>query len=144
MAHITEGHYEQVGTFNGNPLTMAAARAALESLDDAAYEHLARLQKMISAGAEEIIDAYELPAHIAAVGAKGCVTFRSDPVRNYRDFLSLDDRPSHAHWLFQHAGRVFLPPWGKAEQWLISVQHTEEDVARFLENLESMAKALRR
>ena len=29
MAHVAEGEYEQVGTFNGNPLAMAAARAAL-------------------------------------------------------------------------------------------------------------------
>ncbi|MGH2736359.1 MAG: aspartate aminotransferase family protein [Actinomycetota bacterium] len=144
MAHITEGDYEQVGTFNGNPLTMAAARAVLETLDDAAYDHLARLQKMMTAGVEQIIDQYELPAHVVSVGAKGCVTFRSDPVRNYRDFLGLDDRPSHVHWLFQHAGRVFLPPWGKAEQWLISVQHTEEDVASFLDNFETMAEAVRR
>ena len=40
MSLIAEGEYEQVGTFNGNPLTMAAARATVtEILDDDAYEH---------------------------------------------------------------------------------------------------------
>jgi glutamate-1-semialdehyde 2,1-aminomutase len=29
MGAITDGRYDQVGTFNGNPLTMAAARAVL-------------------------------------------------------------------------------------------------------------------
>ena len=29
MGAIADGRYEQVGTFNGNPLTMAAARATL-------------------------------------------------------------------------------------------------------------------
>ena len=29
MDHIANGTYDQVGTFNGNPLTMAAARATL-------------------------------------------------------------------------------------------------------------------
>src|SRR5205807_2544588 len=35
MSLIAEGEYEQVGTFNGNPLTMAAARATVtEILND--------------------------------------------------------------------------------------------------------------
>ena len=38
------------------------------------------------------------------------------------------------HWLVQHNGGVFLPPWGKIEQWLISVQHTDDDVDRFVAN----------
>ena len=46
----------------------------------------------------------------------------------------LDDRYGHAHWLVQHNGGVFLPPWGKVEQWLISVQHDEPDVDRFVAN----------
>lgn len=144
MGLIAEGEYEQVGTFNGNPLTMAAARAVLtEILDDVVYEHLGRLGKRTVAGVQRIIDEYDLPAHVVSVGAKGCVTFSETPVRNYRQFLEIDERWSHAHWLFQHNGGVFLPPWGKAEQWLISVQHAGEDVDRFLDNFEAFGRALR-
>jgi glutamate-1-semialdehyde 2,1-aminomutase len=77
------------------------------------------------------------------MGAKGCVTFSPLPVRNYRDFLHLDDRFSHCHWLYQMGGRVFLPLWGKAEQWMLSVQHTAEDAQRFLDNFATFAGALR-
>jgi glutamate-1-semialdehyde 2,1-aminomutase len=144
MGLIADGEYEQVGTFNGNPLTMAAARAQLlEVLDDTAYRRLDRLRDRIVSGAERIIGAFDLPAHVVAIGGKGCITFSPTPVRNYRDFLAIDDRWSHAHWLFQMAGGVFLPPWGKAEQWLLSVQHTEGDVDRFLDNLETFGRALR-
>jgi glutamate-1-semialdehyde 2,1-aminomutase len=144
MGLIVEGEYEQVGTFNGNPLTMASARSVLtDILDDAAYEHLGRLAKQTVAGLERVIDEFGLPAHVVSMGAKGCVTFSEDPVRNYREFLAIDDRWSHAHWLFQHNGGVFLPPWGKAEQWLISVQHSEEDIDRFLDNFEVFGRALR-
>src|SRR6478752_466326 len=39
MSLITDGRYEQVGTFNGNPLAMAAARAMLtEVLTPSAYD----------------------------------------------------------------------------------------------------------
>jgi glutamate-1-semialdehyde 2,1-aminomutase len=37
---------------------------------------------------------------------------------------------------------VFLPPWGKVEQWLISVQHTDADVDRFVTNVARLADRL--
>jgi glutamate-1-semialdehyde 2,1-aminomutase len=144
MRLIADGTYEQVGTFNGNPLTMAAARTQLiEVLDDAAYARIDALRERMVAGVERLLDEFGLPGHVVAVGAKGCITFSSTPVRDYRDFLAVDDRWSHCHWLFQMAGGVFLPPWGKAEQWLLSVQHTEDDVDRFLDNLAAFGRALR-
>lgn len=144
MRLIVDGTYEQVGTFNGNPLTMAAARTQLtEVLDDAAYARIEGLRERLVSGAERLLDQFGLPGHVVAVGAKGCITFSSTPVRDYRDFLAVDDRWSRCHWLFQMAGGVFLPPWGKAEQWLLSVQHTEEDVDRFLDNLAAFGRALR-
>jgi glutamate-1-semialdehyde 2,1-aminomutase len=144
MRLIADGTYEQVGTFNGNPLTMAAARTQLtEVLDDAAYARIDALRERMVAGAERLLDEFGLPGHVVAVGAKGCITFSSTPMRDYRDFLAVDDRWSHCHWLFQMAGGVFLPPWGKAEQWLLSVQHTEDDVDRFLDNLAAFGRALR-
>ena len=144
MSVIAEGGYDQVGTFNGNPLTMAAARATLTRvLDEEAYNHLERLRKQMVDGAAAIIEKYDLPAYPIGFGAKGSVTFAPAKVRNYRDFLAIDERISHAHWLFQHNGGVFLPPWGKAEQWMLSVQHTEEDAVLFLDNLEEFARALR-
>ncbi len=44
---IVEGDYEQVGTFNGNPLTMASAKAVLtEILDDDARKARADLRRL--------------------------------------------------------------------------------------------------
>ena len=144
MSHIIRGDYEQVGTFNGNPLTMASARATLtEVLVDEAYEHLDRLSKKMIDGSTAIIERYDLPAYGLGFGAKGSITFAPERVRNYRDFMAIDERASHGHWLVQHNHGVFLPPWGKAEQWMLSVQHTEEDADMFLDNFERFARALR-
>ena len=45
MAHVADGDYEMVGTFNGNPLAMAAARAMLcEVATPEAYERIERLR----------------------------------------------------------------------------------------------------
>ena len=144
MSHIIRGDYDQVGTFNGNPLTMASARATLtEVLVDDAYDHLGRLSKTMIDGSTSIIERYGLPAYAIGFGAKGAITFAPERVRNYRDFMAIDERVSHGHWLVQHNGGVFLPPWGKAEQWMLSVQHTEEDADKFLDNFERFARALR-
>jgi glutamate-1-semialdehyde 2,1-aminomutase len=143
MGLIADGRYEQVGTFNGNPLTMAAARAVLlEVLTPEAYAHFDRLRSIMANGAEEILRRYDLPGHVRSYGAKGAVIFH-DTLRNYRDFLAYPDQWGNAHWLYQHNGGVFLPPWGKCEQWTISVQHTEADAALFLANLERLAAELR-
>jgi len=144
MSVIAEGGYDQVGTFNGNPLTLSAARAMLcEILDDEAYRHLDRLQRRMVSGTTAVIEETGLEAYPQGFTAKGSVTFSPIRVRNYRDFLAVDDRFSHCHWLYQHNGGVFLPPWGKAEQWTISVQHTDVDVDLFLANFGTFVRALR-
>jgi glutamate-1-semialdehyde 2,1-aminomutase len=144
MELIADGRYEQVGTFNGNPLTMAASRAALTRvLTSDVYARWDGLRERLVDSCSEVIARCGLPAHVVAVGSKGCITFSETPVRNYRDFLSIDDRFSHCHWLYQHNGGVFLPPWGKAEQFSFSAQHDESDADRFVSNFERFAEALR-
>jgi glutamate-1-semialdehyde 2,1-aminomutase len=143
MAHVANGDYEQVGTFNGNPLAMAATRAMLtEVATPEAYARIERLRQRTATEFARIIAEHDLDAHVVSVGAKGCVVFRTEPVRNYRGFLDIDDRFNHAHWLYQHNGGVFLPPWGKVEQWLMSVQHDDADIDRFIGNFQRCASAL--
>jgi glutamate-1-semialdehyde 2,1-aminomutase len=143
MDHVASGGYEMVGTFNGNPLAMAATRAMLtEVATPAAYRRIERLRQRAKTGIERAIDDTGLTAHVVTAGAKGCVVFAAEPVTNYRGFLGVDDRYSHAHWLYQHNRGVFLPPWGKIEQWLISVQHDEADVDLLVENFGVFARAV--
>jgi glutamate-1-semialdehyde 2,1-aminomutase len=144
MGLIVDGRYDQVGTFNGNPLTMAATRATLlEVLTPDAYQRIDQLRDVMARGAIDVLHRYNLPGYVSAYGAKGAVAFTDPPLRNYRDFLAYDGRWGHAHWLFQHNGGVYLPPWGKCEVWTLSAQHTVEDAERFVANLETFARAFR-
>jgi len=143
MSAIADGRYEQVGTFNGNPLAMAATRATLsEVLTDDGYRHLSALAGRLRDTLEGVTTRYGFDWHVVSVGAKGCVTFRGQRVREFRDFLGVDPRLGHLHWLIQHNGGVFLPPWGKVEQWLLSVQHDESDIDRFAANFTRLAVAV--
>jgi glutamate-1-semialdehyde 2,1-aminomutase len=144
MEHVASGGYEMVGTFNGNPLAMAAARAMLtEVATDAAYRRIEGLRQRAAAGITAAIKDFSLNGSVVTAGAKGCVVFAPEAVIDYRGFLAVDDSLSHAHWLFQHNGGVFLPPWGKIEQWLISVQHDESDIDRLIANFRTFAAAIR-
>jgi len=143
MGHVANGDYEMVGTFNGNPLSIASARAMLEEVaTEQAYARIGRLRQLVKTELEAALIEARLPAHVISIGAKGCVTFSTTAVRDYRDFLEVDDRYNHAHWLYQLNGGVFLPPWGKTEQWLISVQHDQADMERLVSNFRSFARAV--
>jgi glutamate-1-semialdehyde 2,1-aminomutase len=132
-----------VGTFNGNPLTMVAVRTMLNEVAiEEAYARISDMHESVRLELEAVIAEHDLPAHVVTVGAKGCVTFSREPVRNYRDFLEVDDRYNHLHWLYQHNRGVFLPPWGKTEQWLISVQHARSDLEGFTDNFRRFAEAV--
>jgi glutamate-1-semialdehyde 2,1-aminomutase len=122
---------------------MAATRAMLCEVATAeAYQRIEVLRRRAVAATEQAITASGLAAHVVSVGAKGCIVFTDQPVRDFRDFLAINGSYSHAHWLFQHNGGVFLPPWGKAEQWLISVQHDAADIDRFNGNVARFAASV--
>jgi len=143
MEEITSGRYEQVGTMNGNPLTMAAARAMLtEVMTPSTYERLDRLGQRMTDGARRVLERHGLTAQLVSCGAKGAITYAERLPRNYEEFGALDGRFAYGGWLVQFNGGVFLPPWSKGEQWLISAQHTEGDVDIYLATLEKFAVAL--
>jgi glutamate-1-semialdehyde 2,1-aminomutase len=121
----------QQGTFNGNPLAVAAGLAALtEVLTKDAYKHLGRLGTQLAEACQKAIADHGIPAHTVDLGCKGCVSYRAEPLRNYRDFLETHTELFDASWPWMVNRGVFMTP-GDEEQWTISVQHTEEDVARY-------------
>src|SRR3954466_11180746 len=76
MSVVEDGSVYQVGTYNGNPLGVAATRAnLLEVLTPDAYTHLDHLNDRICTGCQAVIDKHNLPGYAIGVGSKGCVTF---------------------------------------------------------------------
>jgi glutamate-1-semialdehyde 2,1-aminomutase len=137
MSAIADGRYDQVGTFNGNPLTMAAARAMLtEVLTDDAYRQAGERSQAMFDRAMKTLQGHGVPAYGYAFGFKGSLVFNETPARNCREFLAMDTGLSHLHFLVQHNGGVFMAPWGKSEQWTISPMHGDDDVDRFCANVD--------
>jgi glutamate-1-semialdehyde 2,1-aminomutase len=141
MDEIGRGAVQQ-GTFNGNPLAAAAGLCALtEVLTPQAYEHLVALGSRLADGCRAAIAASDIPAHAVDLGAKGCVSYRRDPLRNYRDFLEADRELFEASWPWMVNRGVFMTP-GDEEQWTISVQHDKADIERYVEAFTSFCETL--
>lgn len=143
MSAITDGRYNQVGTFNGNPLTMAAARAVLtEIMTEDAYVQANELGAYILKNALSTLHSYGQSAYGFQSGFKVCVVFNDKPAKNYREFLKISTGISHLHFLKQFNGGVFLPPWGKSESLTLSVAHTKSDADQYVSNLVEVGKTL--
>jgi len=141
MEAIERGAAQQ-GTFNGNPLVAAAGLAALtEVLVPDAYEHLAKLGTRMATGCAAALTAHGIPGHAVDLGAKGCVSYRPEPLRSYRDFLDTNPELYLASYPWAMNRGIFMTP-GDEEQWTLSVQHTEADIDRYVETFAELCAAL--
>jgi glutamate-1-semialdehyde 2,1-aminomutase len=143
MRVVEDGTVYQVGTYNGNPLGMAAARASLEKvLTPEAYRHMDTLNERIVAGCEGVIERYGLPGYTVGIGAKGCVTFSPSKVVDYESFKANQDvEVTELAWLFNMNRGIFMTP-GREEEWTLSVTHTAEAVDAYVAVFDEMAAEL--
>ncbi|MGZ6728633.1 MAG: aspartate aminotransferase family protein [Gaiellaceae bacterium] len=140
---VEKGEVYQVGTFNGNPLAMAAARASLsEVLTPEAYELLERLEERLLKGCQDVIERHGLPGYAVGLGAKGCVTFSHEPLVDYDSFkANQDGELADLAWLYNMNRRVYMTP-GREEEWTLSVAHSEEDCDTFVAAFDELAADL--
>ena len=131
-----------LGTYNGNPLSMAAGVAVLTRiLTRDVYPRLQAMGNRLSATSQAVIDEFGLPAYSVNVGPKGCVMFTPSRVTSYRDFVGLDSELWAASFFYLANRGILLPP-GPDDQWTVSVQHTDEQVDRYVATFRDFAQEL--
>jgi glutamate-1-semialdehyde 2,1-aminomutase len=143
MSVVEDGTVNQVGTYNGWPLGMAAARASLfEVLTPEAYAHLERLNDRILTGCQGVVERHNLPGYAVGLGSKGCVTFSPAPIVDYETFKANQDvEITELSWLYNLNRGIFMTP-GREEEWTLSVMHTDEDVDEYVAVFDELAKDL--
>ena len=143
MSVVEDGSVYQVGTYNGNPLSMAAARANLEQvLTPPAYEHLDRLNDRILAGCSRVIDEHALPGYAVGIAAKGCVTFAPERIVDYASFKANQDAElTDLAWLYSMNRGIFMTP-GREEEWTLTVAHDDGAVDKYVEVFAELAAEL--
>ncbi len=80
-------------------------------LTEDAYPKLETTNTKLKAACQEIVDRYGLPAYTEGMGAKGCVVFAPEPLREYRDYLTkVDDELATLAWLYHMNHGIFMTP----------------------------------
>ena len=128
MRHITNWDVLHLGTFNGNPMSSRAGLVTLtQILTPQAHTHANGLSKQLADSYTGIIEEFDMPMHVAQIGAKGCAMFCYPRARNYRAWWQIDMRLSYGYWLFLANRGILFPP-GFDDQWTVSIQHTQADI----------------
>lgn len=80
------------GTFNGNPLTMAAGIASVEALTPAAIDHINRLGEQMRGGIEEAFEEFGLHGRTTGTGSLLYVHWTPDPIEDAADVVRWKQR----------------------------------------------------
>ena len=87
MNHFAPGNPEFLGhsgTFNGNPVTMAAGLVTLTELTVAEIDRINRLGKKLRAGLRTVLDKLQITAQVTGAGSLAQVHFTDREVRDWR------------------------------------------------------------
>src|SRR5208283_1965821 len=131
------------GTYNTNPLSMAAGLATFrEVLTRANYSQIEKLSNKLVEGYKRTIAKVGLQGYVAIAVANSAVMLYPKEIRNYRDWLAIDVELWRHYWFGMVNRGVMAQPYWWDEQWTISVQHTEADIDQHLAAFDDVAPAL--
>lgn len=131
------------GTYNANPLAIACCLATLEHvLTEEGLARSSKLNARLAEGYRTVLRDRHVTAQIAADGVSGTVFFADHPVRDWRNFLSVDGERSMLYYFLGLNQGLIPSGTGPDEQWTVSVVHTEADVDRHLAVLDQIAARL--
>jgi glutamate-1-semialdehyde 2,1-aminomutase len=141
MAKVNDGTVFQVGTYSGNPLSMAAARASFEQvMTDDAYRHLNHLNDRIIAGCDAVCAKYGFPAYTVGISSKGCVNFADGKITDYDSFIRYQDHDLVAlAWLYNFNRGIVIAP-GREEEWTLSITHTDADIDLYVSAFDELIR----
>jgi glutamate-1-semialdehyde 2,1-aminomutase len=140
METIVPGVVSHAGTFNSNPLCVAAGIATLSKvLTKNAMAKATRLSENLAKGYREIIEDEHMSAIMSQAGLSGAIAFSSKEVTDWRSFQSCDTGKWFAY-CFGMMNRGIIPAGPSPdEQWTISVAHTKQDIENHLESFKEIA-----
>jgi glutamate-1-semialdehyde 2,1-aminomutase len=145
METIVPGVVSHAGTFNSNPLSVAAGIAVLSKvLTRDSMSKATRLSETLAKGYQDIILDEGLSAFMSQAGSSGAVSFGTKPITDWRSFQESDTGKWFAY-CFAMMNRGIIPA-GPApdEQWTVSVMHTPEEIAAHIEAFKAVVKYVKK
>jgi glutamate-1-semialdehyde 2,1-aminomutase len=142
MQLIASGEVVHAGSLNGNPIALAGAKAALETLRGGAgeiYPRLRSLGERLASGIVTALQAAGVPAVSTGDGPVFTIHLQSQCPRTYRDTLASDaQRWSDFVVALLDEGVLILPDG----RWYISAAHSEADIHEALGAVERAARSV--
>jgi glutamate-1-semialdehyde 2,1-aminomutase len=78
------------GTFNANPVTMAAGVATMEEMTPEAYRHLDALGERLRGGVTKLLKRLKRPGQVSGVGSLFCLHWTKTRLKDYRSSRPAD------------------------------------------------------
>jgi glutamate-1-semialdehyde 2,1-aminomutase len=135
------GSIPHAGTFNANPITMAAGVATMEQLTESVYAGLNTMGDGLRARLETLGDRYGVPMYVSGIGSMFKIHFSEAPVRCYRDTLRCSSVMHTALFLFGLNRDVFISEGGRC---CLSVPIGDAELREYLGVVEEFLAALTR
>ena len=121
------------GTYNANPISLAAASAVLKVIrDDRVYSKLERNADMLFPALQDILDDLRITAQVSSCGSMAHIYFGAKEVRTSRDALNTD-WAKLGRWCFECLTHGILFGHPKGEKMYLSTAHTREDIEEAIE-----------
>jgi len=133
MDLIASGSVVHAGTLNGNPLTLAVAKAVLGHLakdDGAVYKDLEARGARLKDALQAIFNSAGLPVAISGVGSVFHLSFIDKTPRNYRDLLAANTKQYSDFALALLDEGILVLPDGR---WYLSTAHSDSDIRETVE-----------
>jgi glutamate-1-semialdehyde 2,1-aminomutase len=146
LEQVGPGKIMHAGTFNGNPISCAAAYATLTELsanDGECYGYLNKIGKKLQDGLEAQVSSSEAQAIVQGMAQLG-VQILFTPlrkVRNYREFLTCNGaKYNNYHRQMLKRGVLFHPL--QYQHLFVSTAHTEDDINTTIRAAKESLKAV--
>ena len=136
------GYVWVASTLGGNPISTAAARAALGVFSEPdCYQRLHDLGRYLRKGLARVLEEHQETAQVIGDGPLAQVVFSADPVFDYRSTKRGDGDKGRLLMLALFRRKVFLNPMGT--KLYLSVAHTQSICDMFLERFADALQALK-
>jgi glutamate-1-semialdehyde 2,1-aminomutase len=135
------GLIPHAGTFNGNPITMAAGIATMEQLAEPVYARLNAMGDALRDRLKALGARYRAPTYVSGIGSMFKIHFSEAPVRCYRDTLQTSSLMHAALFLFGLNRGIFLSEGGRC---CLSVPIGDVELEKYLAVVEEYLAALTR
>jgi glutamate-1-semialdehyde 2,1-aminomutase len=135
-----EGSLAQGGTYNGNPLGMAAGLAAMTELTPDVYDELNRKGARVAELLVEVFASHDVPIQVNAVGSMFALHFTDRPVVDYRGVAAADKKRAREFFLGLINHGVLIAPRGMGA---LSTPMAEPDIDRFVDAVDATVAELR-